>query len=528
MGQSTRWSPVVAAALAVQMAGCGMFNVISCTKSGDGLKRTETIGTTGGTIVGPDDSMLDVPEGALEHSTDLTITQDPGDAPSIPDAFTPLGYVWSFQPHGQEFLIPVTLRVPAFDTVEETAQLYTAPRGGPWIRVRDARADGDAMTTQVDHLSFFVVAEPMVNCGDSVCGVTETPSGCPGDCGVVEMGLGFSHSCAVLEDGSLRCWGLGDSGQLGSGQLESQSTPMEVLEIVDAVDVDAGSVSTCAVDSAGDVWCFGQGAASDPGCLPGDVCPTPVPKEGASGRVAVEAGSAHYCVLSGVAASCWGANSFGQLGIGTNVDEPTPTMVDDLTSPVQLASLESTTCAVLDGATVSCWGHGGSGQLTTGEDSSVPVAIADLSSVADVAVGAQHVCVLLETGDVWCWGRNDLGQVGDVDTSDHLTPTGVVGLAEASAICAGYEHSCALTTAGGVACWGSNTSGQLGNGTFEDSYQPVEVTSITTATGLWCGQHHSCATLEDGTVLCWGLNDEGQLGNPETGYRSSEPVQVAF
>lgn len=50
--------------------------------------------------------------------------------------------------------------------------------------------------------------------------------GLPSD--IVEIALGYDHACARSADGTLRCWGRGDSGQLGDGASVSSLTPVIV------------------------------------------------------------------------------------------------------------------------------------------------------------------------------------------------------------------------------------------------------------------------------------------------------------
>ena len=38
---------------------------------------------------------------------------------------------------------------------------------------------------------------------------------------VVQIHSGYLHSCALLQDGSLKCWGKNDFGQLGQGNTEN-------------------------------------------------------------------------------------------------------------------------------------------------------------------------------------------------------------------------------------------------------------------------------------------------------------------
>ena len=45
----------------------------------------------------------------------------------------------------------------------------------------------------------------------------------------VSVSSGDFHSCAVLADGTVKCWGLNEFGQLGSGTLASSSVPISVV-----------------------------------------------------------------------------------------------------------------------------------------------------------------------------------------------------------------------------------------------------------------------------------------------------------
>src|SRR5688572_17202838 len=58
-----------------------------------------------------------------------------------------------------------------------------------------------------------------------------------------------SHSCQVRGDGTLRCWGQNDFGQLGngsSGQGQFSAGPVTVANISDALAVAAGRRHACA------------------------------------------------------------------------------------------------------------------------------------------------------------------------------------------------------------------------------------------------------------------------------------------
>lgn len=46
--------------------------------------------------------------------------------------------------------------------------------------------------------------------------------------GVTSVTAGFRHSCASMDDGSLKCWGLGTGGRLGNGGTSQSNVPVNV------------------------------------------------------------------------------------------------------------------------------------------------------------------------------------------------------------------------------------------------------------------------------------------------------------
>jgi alpha-tubulin suppressor-like RCC1 family protein len=45
---------------------------------------------------------------------------------------------------------------------------------------------------------------------------------------VKKLALGTDHSCALIKDGTVKCWGSNDRGQLGDGTLENRNSPITV------------------------------------------------------------------------------------------------------------------------------------------------------------------------------------------------------------------------------------------------------------------------------------------------------------
>jgi alpha-tubulin suppressor-like RCC1 family protein len=254
---------------------------------------------------------------------------------------------------------------------------------------------------------------------------------------------------------------------------------------------------------------------------------------------AVVGGTAHTCALVGSGVRCWGSNSHGQLGNGSNVAKNVNRVpVTGLTSGVYtVASGGSHTCAIVGGA-VKCWGFNNHGQLgnVVANESRVPVPVSNLSGVQAIVGGDLHTCAIAGNG-AWCWGYNGTGQLGASSApTESYVPIQVNGLTSGvTAITAGGSHSCAVVN-GAAKCWGDNTVGQLGNGTADQAPPPPQSTTPVQVTGLSSGVQsvaagltHSCA-LVNGGVTCWGNNASGQLGNGTVDgpppAQSFAPVQV--
>ncbi len=79
------------------------------------------------------------------------------------------------------------------------------------------------------------------------------------------VSTGGSHSCAWLDDGRVMCWGRGNYGQLGNGELSNSTSPVPVSGLRDVVWLDVGVDFTCALTIAGEVWCWGMNDSGELG-----------------------------------------------------------------------------------------------------------------------------------------------------------------------------------------------------------------------------------------------------------------------
>jgi alpha-tubulin suppressor-like RCC1 family protein len=352
-----------------------------------------------------------------------------------------------------------------------------------------------------------------------------SPAPVPGVAGATAIAGGLGqHACAITSDGGVECWGLNSNGQLGTGAVSgSSSTPVPVANLAGpATKVVVGSAHTCALLAGGSVQCWGYGLDGQPG---NGTTPTsqltPVTVAGIANAVDLAAGSEFSCaVLQGGTVECWGENSDGALGNGTNVTSSVPVPVVGLTSATKVACGSAHACALLAGGAVACWGDDDDGQLGRSVDGGTasfdPVMVPGLSGVTYLAAGSQETCAVLGDGGLDCWGDNASGQLGIGSQTNTMQPAPVIGLAAGVVqVTASLSQTCALLAGdGGVECWGANAYGQLGAGPPYDHFTPLAV-PLVGATAVAAGYASTCALLTDGGLSCWGSNSYGQLGNGE-------------
>ncbi len=370
----------------------------------------------------------------------------------------------------------------------------------------------------------------------------------------------------VRQAAGVKCWGDNFNGQLGYGYSPTnQSSPVNVCAVgasapcsgsnllSNIVTTAEGSNYTCALTTSGGVDCWGGDGSGQLGNGPtltgNQTIPTIVCAGGStpctsnlSSITAISGGSLHVCALtSGGGVKCWGSNSSGQLGNGTQSSSSSPVSVcaggvsspcaTDLSGIVQIAAGGTHTCALTSSGGVKCWGNNSSGQLGNGTttNSLTPVTVSGLSSgVVSIARGTQSTCALTIGGGVKCWGANSSGQLGNGTKTSSSTPVDVTGLSSGIVSIARSGNAvCALTSSGGVKCWGENSDGQLGDGTKTDRTTPVNVCavgSVSPCTGnllsdivmITEGSSSTCALTSSGAVDCWGSDSSGELGNGTT------------
>ena len=389
------------------------------------------------------------------------------------------------------------------------------------------------------------------------------------------LDIGTAHSCGLLDNNTIKCWGLGSSGQLGYGATatlgDGAGEMGDALATIDlgtgrtAKQIATGAAHSCAVLDNNTVKCWGlgtdgrlgYGTTTSLGRASGQMGDVLTTIDLGTGRTAaaISAGSAHTCaVLDNATVKCWGLNIDGQLGLGDidNRGDDAGEMGDALAAvdlgtgrtAVAISAGSTHTCAVLDNATAKCWGAGANGRLGYGDQNSLgddagemgnalaAVSLGTGRTVKALSSGDAHTCAILDNNSVKCWGGNGNGRLGYGDTDDRGDTSGEMGDAlsavslgtsrTANSISLGSGHTCVILDNSEVKCWGNGASGRLGygattslgdaSGEMGDALAVVDLGTSRTAKAIKAGDAHTCAVLDNFTVKCWGSGSNGRLG----------------
>jgi alpha-tubulin suppressor-like RCC1 family protein len=301
---------------------------------------------------------------------------------------------------------------------------------------------------------------------------------------VRQIAVGSTHACALMNDGSVQCWGENGFGQLGDGDptIRFRSVPGPVPSLGTSVSqIAAGFDDMCALMNDGSARCWGNNNFGQLGDGTVSVQNVPVTVKIASNNIKqIAAGSTHACaLLTDNSVRCWGSNSAGQLGDGSTVKRSlVPVSVPALGNAVsQLALGAFHSCARMNDGSLRCWGYNASGQLGDGSTTNrnLPISPSGIpTSVSQMALGTAHTCVLTIDGGLRCWGSNNYGDLGDGSTTNRSLPGLVTaGGIQFKQVASGWAQTCALANDGSVRCWGYNGRGSFGDGSTTSSPIPV-------------------------------------------------------
>lgn len=351
---------------------------------------------------------------------------------------------------------------------------------------------------------------------------------------------GTRTACALMADGSVKCWGSNDQGQVGVGYLKSGAVksdshkPRTVKNLKNAIYVATNDKLSCAVVASGEVYCWGFANPnffnrfSSPGSTRVNFAEA-TKIEGVSGASQVAIDRNRACAVTQNGVMCWGGDNDRD-----KKDAPF--------KPFLINGFETVTSIALgnDGPTNSgaLYGIKSTGELiykpslSTVWDSSRPAnkSFDLVSNASSFSLSYGVTCYLDGASKVLCFSANrfplvnNKGRLGNGTVQHSATPGEVVGLPLSQKVSVGTSSVCAVTEQGELYCWG----GRVANTRNNNVAKATKVNSLSKVVDVQLGDDWGCAVDSVGQVFCWGSNGEGNLGVSKSQRSSAKPIKVKF
>ena len=270
---------------------------------------------------------------------------------------------------------------------------------------------------------------------------------------VKAIDAGDNYAVALKRDGTVLAWGANSNGQLGNGTFRSNPVAEPVLDLEnprgilsDVIQIKAGVRTVAAVKADGTLRCWGDSEYGQVGKGfamhgPGTTLPfRSLDKTDATGilnRVSsVAVGRCFTAVLTyDGTVRTWGLHRHGELGHGSspiavNSNDANPDFINTIVDPLTVQGMKDITklyagmnhtVALRSDGTLWSWGGNSlmnSGVLGAGElrGSNHPVRVAVPERVVDVYVGLNHNFAVTQNGAIWAWGNASRGRLGPLSS----------------------------------------------------------------------------------------------------------------
>jgi alpha-tubulin suppressor-like RCC1 family protein len=361
-----------------------------------------------------------------------------------------------------------------------------------------------------------------------------------GDGAWLSVSLSRQTACGIQVDGSLHCWGAGDYGALGQGDLETRDVPIQVGTATDWSMVSTGAYHTCGIRQ-GVAYCWGwsfEGRLGSGAVGAGNDYETaPVLVDGGfDDWTAISAGIQHTCGLRTGSVWCWGST----WALGTPSDVLSPTQVGNDTDWVAVEAGHDLSCGLKVDGSLWCWGRALDGRLRPNdadlEVGSAPVRVGEHAIWVAHAVGRGQVCALDAAGDLSCWGNNLQGELGLGTSTVGLSPLAVPHDDWETVVAGpfGSAGRCGIRNDRTLWCWGDGTFLDASSGGTMEAFSARVLASPQEVGGndwlvISIGQTHRCGIRgvgPTGSLWCWGRNTGGDVGVATTTTELAQPTQV--
>ncbi|XP_021731124.1 ultraviolet-B receptor UVR8 isoform X1 [Chenopodium quinoa] len=321
------------------------------------------------------------------------------------------------------------------------------------------------------------------------------------------LSCGGAHVIAITSGGKVLSWGRGASGQLGLGQIMPNSLYPKLVDSLTNFNishVSAGWNHSGFVSDSGRLFTCGDGSFGQLGHGDYQSCSSPMEVSFFNSKHVeqIACGMRHSLVLLkgnlGDKVYGFGSGKRGQLGVSED-------KIKSVSFPKTCSGLEhAEVVAILANGDQSA-ALSGSGRLYTwgrsfssSSNVCIPQSVCSSLSFEQAALGWNHALVLTSEGEVFMLGGSHHGVLSEPQKMTHLhnssgepTLSKVTGLdgKKVAQIAAGAEHSAILTDDGQLYTWGWGEHGQLGLGSTSDHTVPqlVLLKENSLISRVYCG-----------------------------------------
>lgn len=286
---------------------------------------------------------------------------------------------------------------------------------------------------------------------------------------IKSVSCGGFHTALIDLNNDVWVCGANGYGQLGLGHAQSLLIPTPLN--IKAKFVVCGGNNTMLIDLNNNLWGFGRNDYSQLGL--GDNIHRNIPVL-ISEKIGFVACSDFHTIIINSNFEVWvcGRNDHGQLGLGHNENRniPHPLLVLSQTGQINVKAKRVAcgafyTMLISGGDTLWAFGANGYGQLGLGDnvDKNIPTPISD--KVKSVTCGHSHTIITNFDDKIGVCGHNQYGQLG-LGNNSNANKFKTISNIKSKNIYCGDNHTIMIDLNKNVWVCGYNSSGQLGLGDY--------------------------------------------------------------
>lgn len=288
----------------------------------------------------------------------------------------------------------------------------------------------------------------------------------------VQVSCGKNYNLVLDKNGDVWGWGSNSNNPMGdvSGKLK---TATKLSCISNVKQAKAGNGFSIFLKNDGTIWGVGKNDKGQLGTSNITSTSTPVQITSKNDFEKVSVGEGYVAAIASDGIYVWGDNSYGQLGINPKTATITPGTIhplninlEDGESFVDISAGGRFAIALTNLGNVYAWGDNANGELGQGNKTQTysPVKISTISNISNISAGTNTALAVTADKNVYGWGYSKKGNLGLTVSGSITKPTKVTSLndKDISIVSCADGFSAVVSEMGRVYTFGNNENGSLG------------------------------------------------------------------